>query len=297
MIKSTKAPPRQDDGVRGCDRQGRSSHALARIIGLGLAPFAHQLFKVRVVPLGQHDPHRGEQIAFSLFRGKALALEAKGTPGTSAGTNVQLDRAIERRHAHLGPEHRLVERDRKLEPQIRAGARKQRMRRDRDGDEKVAGTAAGAGESLPFQADGLALVQSGGDLDVDLPASRELHALVRALGRFRQRDRKRSGDVLAGAAQILLLELEAAARSSRTSGASERFLQDILEAAEAAKTTAAAAGLLKAITPPAEGFENALRAEAALPATMAESLKALESRLAFGVDLAAIESLALALLA
>src|SRR5262249_1068704 len=65
---------------------------------------------------------------------------------------------------------------------------------------------------------------------------------------------------------------------------------------EAAKTTAAAGGLLKAITPPAEGFENALRAEAALPATMAESLKALESRLAFGVDLAAIESLALALL-
>src|SRR5262249_3921811 len=48
---------------------------------------------------------------------------------------------------------------------------------------------------------------------------------------------------------------------------------------------------------PAEGFENALRAEAALPATMAEALKALESRLAFGVDLAAIESLALALLA
>src|SRR5262249_2992140 len=155
----------------------------------------------------------------------------------------------------------------------------------------------GAGESLPFQADGLALVQSGGDLDVDLPASRELHALVRALGRFRQRDRKRSGDVLAGAAQILLLESEAAARSSRTSVASDRFLQHHLSGAEDANRTAAPGALLKAITPPAEGFETARRAEAALPATMAESLKALESRLAFGVDLAAIESLALALLA
>src|SRR5262249_31292387 len=96
-------------------------------------------------------------------------------------------------------------------------------------------------------------------------------------------------------------ELEAAATGPpRTPGASERFLQEILEAAQAAeatKTTAAAAGILKAITPPAEGFENAVRAEAALPATMAEPLKALESRLAFGIDLAAIESLALALLA
>src|SRR5262249_43061516 len=177
----------------------------------------------------------------------------------------------------------------------------QRMRRHRDGDEKVAGTATSAGESLPFQADGLAVVQSGGDLDVDLPASRELHTLVRALGRFRQRDRKRSGDVLAGAAQILLLELEAAATGPpRTPGASERSLQDTLEAPkadEATKPPAAAAGILKAITPPAEGFENALRAEAAVPATMAEPLKALESRLAFGIDLAAIESLALALLA
>ncbi len=83
------------------------------------------------------------------------------------------------------------------------------MRSNGDRDQKIARTAAGAGEPLPFQADDLSLVQSGRDLHVDLATGRQLHALVRSLGRFRQRDRERSTDVLTGA--MLLLEAEAAA--------------------------------------------------------------------------------------
>src|SRR5258707_5075893 len=200
-------------------------------MGLELAPLAHQLFKVGVASFGQHDPHCGEQIAFALFGREALAFEAEDAPGTGAGRDRKLDCAIERRHAHLGTEYRLVERDRELETQIGTAARKQRMRSSGDRDQKIARTAAGAGEPLPFQADDLSLVQSGRDLHVDLATGRQLHALVRSLGRFRQRDRERSTDVLTGA--MLLLEAEAAAGLPCSPDAPERFLQNIFETAEA----------------------------------------------------------------
>src|SRR5262245_16119548 len=265
-------------------------------MGLGLSPFAHQLFELRIAALGQHDTHGGEQVAFAVLRGKALAFEAEGAPGAGAGRNGKLDRAFERRHAHLGAEHRLVERDRKLEPQIGTCARKQRMRRDRDDDQKIASTAASAGGPLPFQPDGLAVVQPGRDLHVDLPAGGQLHALVRTLGRFQQGDGQRGGDVAADT-KVLLLELETAGLP-RTRGTPKRLLQNILEAAEAAKSAAAPAGVLKAVAPEAKRFKNAFPAKAATrPAPGAETLKALEARLALGVDLAAIEGLALVRLA
>ena len=77
------------------------------------------------------------------------------------------------------------------------------MRRDGDCDQKVAGTAACAGDPLPFQPDGLAVVQPGRDLHVHLPPGRQLDALVRAPGRFRQRDGQRGSDVLTNT-EILL---------------------------------------------------------------------------------------------
>src|SRR5262249_42315125 len=56
--------------------------------------------------------------------------------------------------------------------------------------------------------------------------------------------------------------------------------------------------MLKAVAPEAERFKNAFPAKAATrPAPGAETLKALETRLAVGVDLAPIEGLALVRLA
>src|SRR5262245_59863998 len=165
------------------------------------------------------------------------------------------------------------------------------MRRDRDDDQKIASTAASAGGPLPFQPDGLAVVQPGRDLHVDLPAGGQLHTLVRTLGRFQQGDGQRGSDVAADT-KVLLLELETP-RLPGTRGTPKRLLQNILEAAEAAKSAAAPAGLLKAVASPAERFKNAFPAKAAArPAPGAETLKALETRLAVGVDLAAIEGLA-----
>src|SRR5262249_21360267 len=81
--------------------------------------------------------------------------------------------------------------------------------------------------------------------------------------------------------------------------AAERLLEQLLEAAHAGASTSAAARALEAIRPPAEGLEAALGAAeaAARPAAGAEAFEALEARLAFGVDLAAVKSLALVLLA
>src|SRR5262249_20815639 len=135
-------------------------------MGLGLSPFAHQLLELRIAALGQYETHRGEQIAFAVLHGKALAFEAEGAPRAGAGRNGKFDRAFERRHAHLGAEYRLVERDRKLEPQVGTTARKQRMRRDRDDDQKIANTSACAGGPLPFQPDGLAGIFTSTSLPV-----------------------------------------------------------------------------------------------------------------------------------
>src|SRR5439155_416877 len=145
---------------------------------LELAPVAHQLFELRVAAFGQHDPHGGEQVAFALLGREALALETEDAPGTGAGRDRKLDCAVERRHPYLGTEHRLIERDGKLETQIGPAARKQRTRSDRHRDQKVAGTAAGTGEPLPLQANDLPLAQPGRELYLDLAAGRPLPALV-----------------------------------------------------------------------------------------------------------------------
>ena len=51
--------------------------------------------------------------------GNALALQAERAPAIGAGGIDELDRAVERRHAHFAAEHGFIERDRQIEPQIR----------------------------------------------------------------------------------------------------------------------------------------------------------------------------------
>ena len=81
--------------------------------------------------------------------------------------------------------------------------------------------------------------------------------------------------------------------SAACPGAAERFLQNILETSEAAKASAgASAGAAESIAPPSEGFELAVLARTGTPPA-AEPFKALKARFSVGVDLAAIEGLAL----
>ena len=85
-----------------------------------------------------------------LFAGRPLPLRRNVRPAAGAGRDRKLDRAVERRHAHLAAEHRLVERDRQIEPQVVAVALEQRMRRDRDRDQRVAAAPPGPGRPCPF---------------------------------------------------------------------------------------------------------------------------------------------------
>ena len=118
-----------------------------------------------------------------------------------------------------------------------------------------------------------------------------------ARGGLRQRDGQRGRDVLTAAArgQILLLEIEHRRPPGRRGpGAAERFLQEIFEASEAAKAAARA-------PPPARPKPSRPQVKVsnwppcarARTAPGAEPFKALKARLAFGIDLAAIEGLAL----
>src|SRR5262249_13587288 len=165
----------------------------------------------------------------------------------------------------------------------------QRMRRDRHRDQHVAGAPARSRHALALEPDLLTLGEPSRNLDLDLLAGRQLHATPGTLGGFRERDRHRGGDVTAMRPRCLLvLELKAAAA---TTASREHVLEDVLETSEAAaaRTTTRALG---AAGPEAERFEHALATEAAAGAG-AKALEALEARLALGVDLAAIERLAL----
>src|SRR5262245_47495522 len=163
------------------------------------------------------------------------------------------------------------------------------MRCDGDGDKHVAGAAL-PGHALTAQPDLLAVGNAGGNLDFDVLARRQMHALRDPMRCLRQRHRQCGFDVRTDA-EILPLEgvTRAAAKTPATSGAAERFPENVLEPARAAGVTATArAG--KAFRAEAEGLEFRFRRKTACaaPSARAESLEALETRLALGVDLAAI---------
>jgi hypothetical protein len=67
--------------VRRTRRRRRAdvlSHVLARIVGLLLAPLAHQLVELAVAACGERDAHAGEEIATAAFGRQSLALDAEG---------------------------------------------------------------------------------------------------------------------------------------------------------------------------------------------------------------------------
>src|SRR5271157_5805257 len=103
-----------------------SLHPLPRLIRFALPPSAHQFVELGIAAIRQHNAGRGEKIALAVPAGKASALEAEGTARTGSGGYRQLDLAVKGRYAHLGSEHRLIERNRKLDPQVRAVTLEQR---------------------------------------------------------------------------------------------------------------------------------------------------------------------------
>src|SRR5690242_12672958 len=86
-ISSPRSAP-----LSACSGEVPSTHVAARIVGLAVAPLAHQLAQRVVLPLGEHDAHRGQQVAGLALGGKTLALEAEGAPAAGAGRDRELDR-------------------------------------------------------------------------------------------------------------------------------------------------------------------------------------------------------------
>ena len=168
------------------------------------------------------------------------------------------------------------------------------------GDQHVAGAGL-AGHALALEPDLLALGDAGRNLDVDVLAGRQPQALGDALGRFRQRDRQ--GGVHVGAdAEIFLLEMSIRRRARPRPAAPKASLRmsskppKLPLAAAARAATAAPRRPGEALRAEIEAFEIHVGAEAGARARpAATAAKALEARLAFGIDLAAIERLALVL--
>jgi hypothetical protein len=167
------------------------------------------------------------------------------------------------------------------------------MGRDVNGDQEIAGPVTGRGLALPLQPDLLAGNDAGRNLDVEFFTGRQSDALFRAVHRLFQRHRH--GDVeIEIDRQAAGIELEggAAAPRPRTAprcGAAKHAVEDVLEPTAAASESAG---------PSAAGAEGVgLESAGATTRSRIAARKALEAWLAFGVDLAAIELLALCLIA
>src|SRR5215475_12470754 len=254
---------------------------------MSVAPLLHQQLEVAVVPVGQDDFRGDEEIAGTARFRQALALEAEGAPTGGVFRDRQFHRAAERRHAHPTAEHRLVERDRQVDAQVAAVDLEEGMRRDADGDEHVTRPVTRRGLALPLQPDLLARAHAGRNLDIELLAARQPHALLGALDGVLQRDSQRSIDVEVDP-DAAGVELEMIAAAARAAAAAEHAVEDVLEAAATAHPAGAASTGAEGIGLEAAGTGAAARVAAG---------KTVEARLALGVDLAAVELSALVLVA
>src|SRR6266851_3060610 len=173
---------------------------------------------------------------------------------------------------------------------------------DSSRDEEIARCASPLRQTLPLQAKNppargvlgdrevdRAAERRHADLAVELLAGRQAHAFLRAVDRFLERHGH--GDVeveIEADAAGVVFERTAAALPRATLRAAEHAVEDVLKAARAGES----AGPARVAAAESVVLEAA-RTGAPAGATRPTARKTLEARLAFGVDFAAIESLAL----
>ena len=93
---------------------------LARIVGRVVAQLSHQFFEFGIGGFRQDDAHGCEQIALALLVRQAFAASGGRYVRRWCWRDRKFDGAVERRHANLAAEHRLVERDRQFEADVGA---------------------------------------------------------------------------------------------------------------------------------------------------------------------------------
>ena len=134
-----------------------SFHILARIVGLASRAILHQLLELVVARRsGSTMRTVASRSPAPLLALRPLPLRRNVRPELVPAGIAKFDRAVERRHAHLAAEHRLIKRDRQIEPQVGAIRLEQRMRRDVDRDQRIARLAGCARPALTLQPDLLA---------------------------------------------------------------------------------------------------------------------------------------------
>src|SRR5262249_52401463 len=146
----------------------------------------------------------------------------------------KLHRIAERGHPDLAAQHRLIERDGQIDPDVGTLDLEERMGCDADGDQEIAGRMALGGLALSPQPNLLALGDPGRNLDVALLAVRRPAALRATLARFSQRNGHGDVDVEvepdpAGVELELRTAAGSGARAARRTA--EHAVEDVLERA------------------------------------------------------------------
>src|ERR1700683_4554193 len=97
-----------------------SLRAFTRIVSFFASPFPHQFFELGIVFSWQDDASRCQKVAAAGLRRETFALKAEGATTAGSSRNRNFYRSIERWHADLGAENRLVERYRQINSYIGA---------------------------------------------------------------------------------------------------------------------------------------------------------------------------------
>src|SRR5262245_53709606 len=113
------------------------------------------------------------------------------------------------------------------------------MRRDRNGDQHVAGRSAGrAGLSLALETDLLTGGEAGRNLDLHLLAVGQMNTPAAALGGFRKRNGDVGRHVATTPRRREIFELAAGIGLPRARRVAEHVFEDVVDAAEAAAASA-----------------------------------------------------------
>src|SRR3954452_21569279 len=126
----------------------------ARAVWVLLPPLLLQRLEFRVVPVRQHNPGGGKQVAGrpgGLWQ--PLALQPENAPAGGVFRDRQIDRAAERRHANLAAENGLIKPDRQIDGQVGALELEESMRANVTRDQEIPRLVTRHCLALPLQSD------------------------------------------------------------------------------------------------------------------------------------------------
>src|SRR6056297_3576718 len=181
-----------------------------------LPPTLRQLLQFAIHPVGQDNLETDILVAGLATRADdTLALQSQAAPRRGSLGDRHGHRARDRRHIDFRAEHGLVERYRELHLDVVPVTREDRMRKDTNRDERVAGRPfSEAGSSLAPKPQRLAVVDTRRNGDLDSLAVRHRHAALRPADGIQKVDLQMVTEIRAARMERFPVVVAAAARSS-----------------------------------------------------------------------------------